>query len=234
MSDSAADRTPTPVDAIAEQWVATLVELSPDVATYIGASGKLDEYQDFSPAGRARYEEAARATLAQLEAATPLDITDRVTIDDLSYELRLDLELAEAGWDQRDINVLASPAQGIREIFDLMPTASEDDWGIIARKMGNVSGALEGYTATLREGIASGNTPARRQVLEVLEQTQRNAAGDGFFPEFALAAQLDTTALPDSLRDDLARNAQSAAAAYGAFAAFLETELAPAPASRML
>lgn len=227
MSDSAADRTPTPVDAIAEQWVATLVELSPDTATYIGAEGRLDEYQDFSPAGRARYEEAARATLAQLAAATPVDDTDRVTITDLSAELSLDLELAAAGWDQRDINVLASPAQGIREIFDLMPTATEADWGIIARKLGNVAGALQGYTETLREGIAAGNTPARRQVVEVLGQAQRNAAVDGFFPAFAAEAAIEGGEIPDALRADLARNAAAAAEAYGDFARFLETELAP-------
>jgi uncharacterized protein (DUF885 family) len=228
MSDSAAGRTPTPVDAIAEQWVTTLVDLSPDVGTYIGAPGRLDEYQDFSPAGRARYEQAAREALAQLAAATPVDDTDRVTITDLSAELSLDLELSAAGWDQRDLNVLASPAQGIREIFDLMPTATEADWGIIARKLANVAGALQGYTETLREGIAAGNTPARRQVTEVLEQARRNAATDGFFPEFALSAQIDTAGLPDSLHDDLARNAHAAAAAYGAFADFLEGELAPA------
>lgn len=228
MSDSAAARTSTNVDAIAEQWVATLVDLSPDVGIYIGAEGRLDEFQDLSPAGRAAYEHAARAALAQLDAATPVDDTDRVTMTDLSAELSLELELAAAGWDQRNLNVIASPAQGIREIFDLMPTATEHDWSIIARKLGNVAGALEGYTETLREGIAAGNTPARRQVTEVLEQARRNAAADGFFPEFALSAQVDTPGLPDTLHDELARNAQSAAAAYGAFASFLESELGPA------
>ncbi len=228
MSDSAADRTPTLVDAIAERWVATLVELSPDTATYIGAEGRFEEYEDFSPAGHAAYVAAARSTLAALESATPVDGTDLVTITDLSAELRLDVELSEAGWYQRDLNVLASPAQGIREIFDLMPTATEHDWGIIARKLGNVAGALQGYTETLREGIAAGNTPARRQVVEVLGQAQRNAAADGFFPEFAAEAAIEGGEIPDALRTDLARNAAAAAAAYDDFARFLETELAPA------
>ncbi|MDO9590307.1 MAG: DUF885 domain-containing protein, partial [Microcella sp.] len=136
--------------------------------------------------------------------------------------------LAAAGWDQRDLNVLASPAQGIREIFDLMPTANEHDWAIIARKLGNVAGALEGYTETLREGMAAGNTPARRQVIEVLEQARRNAASDGFFPEFAAEAAIDGGDVPSSLRTDLARNAAAAAETYSTFATFLETELTPA------
>lgn len=227
MSDSAPDRAPTPVDAIAEQWVTTLVDLSPDVGTYIGSPGRLDEYQDFSPAGRARYELAAREALAKLEAEAPVDDTDRVTIDDLSAELRLDLDIAAAGWDQRDLNVLDSPAQRIREIFDLMPTSSEHDWGTIARKLGNVAGALDGYVETLREGIAAGNTPAHRQVVEVLEQARRNAAADGFFPEFAGSAEIEDGELPASLRADLERGASEAAAAYATFARFLESELAP-------
>ncbi len=228
MSDHVPDRTPTAVDAIAERWVSTLVDLSPDTATYIGAQGRLDEYQDFSPEGRARYEQAARETLAQVQASTPVDGTDRVTVTDLSAELSLDLELAAAGWDARDINVLASPAQGIREIFDLMPTATDADWGIISRKLSNVTGALAGYTETLREGISTGNTPARRQVIEVLGQARRHAAPDGFFTDFAAGAELEEGALSSSLRADLERNAQAASAAYSTFADFLKNELAPA------
>ncbi len=228
MSDSPAPRIPTPVDTAAEQWVATLCELSPEVATYIGAEGRLDEHEDLSPEGHARYNAATRAALATLESLQPTDDTDRVTQTDLSAELRLDLELDEAGWHQRDLNVIASPAQSLREIFDLMPTANEHDWGIIARKLSNVAGALEGYTETLREGIAAGNTPARRQVVEVLDQARRNAAADGFFAEFASGAVIEGGDVPESLRADLNRGAAVAADAYGAFAEFLETELAPA------
>jgi len=223
MTDNAASRQPTEVDTIAEEWVATLVSLSPELATYIGADGKLDEYQDYSPAGRERMLAAGRETLAKLEAATPVDDTDRVTIADMSAEIRLELELAEAGWDARDLNVLASPAQGIREIYDLMPTATEADWEIIARKLTRVGEALEGYAETLREGVAKGNPPAIRQVREVLLQVRTNAARDGFFAEFTGAAEV-----PESLKKQLADAAEQAADAYGRFGDFLEHELAPA------
>lgn len=228
MPEQTPHRIPTAIDLIAEQWVSTLVELSPDVATYIGAQGQLDEYQDFSPEGRARYQHAARATLAQLAAAVPADDTDRVTAADLSAELRLDGQLAEAGWDQRDLNVLASPAQGIREIFDLMPTATEHDWGIISRKLGSVGSALQGYVSTLREGIAAANTPALRQVREVLQQARQHGAAEGFFTEFALQAAALEGELPATLKADLHRNAAGATAAYAEFANFLNDELAPA------
>lgn len=222
MSDTAASRTPTAVDAIAEEWVSTLVALSPELATYIGADGKLDEYQDYSPAGRERMHAAGREVLAKLKASTAVDDTDRVTIADMSAEIRLELELAEAGWEARDLNVLASPAQGIREIYDLMPTASEKDWETIARKLTRVAGALEGYAETLREGIANGNTPAVRQVREVLTQVRTNAARDGFFAEFTGKAEVS-----ESLKKQLAAASERAADAYGRFGDFLENELAP-------
>lgn len=216
-------RTPTEIDRIAEDWVDTLVTLSPELATYIGADGKLDEYSDYSPAGLEATKQAARATLAALEAATPVDDTDRVTKVDLSAEIQLQLDLDAAGWDARDLNVLASPAQGIREIYDLMPTASEDDWAIISRKLTRVAGALEGYAETLRSGIASGNTPAIRQVREVLTQVRTNAAADGFFHELATGAEVS-----DALKADLAEGARQAAEGYARFGDFLENELAPA------
>ncbi len=73
MSDTVAGRTPTPVDRIAEEWVQTLSALSPELATYIGGTEKLDEYSDYSPAGRAELLSAQKRTLAQLDAADPVD-----------------------------------------------------------------------------------------------------------------------------------------------------------------
>jgi uncharacterized protein (DUF885 family) len=216
-------RTPTEIDRIAEEWVDTLVAFSPELATYIGADGDLERYQDYSPNGRAAMRGAANATIAKLEAAEPVDDTDRVTKTDLLAELNLELELGDAGWEARDLNVLASPAQGIREIYDLMPTGTDDDWAIIAKKLTRVSEALEGYAETLREGIANGNTPAVRQVREVLAQVRTNASADGFFHEFATGADVS-----DALKADLLDGARQAAEAYGRFGDFLENELAPA------
>lgn len=66
-------RTPTPIDAIAEQWVDTVAELSPGLATYIGRFEHNDRLDDLSPEGTARAYEATKAALASLEAAEPVD-----------------------------------------------------------------------------------------------------------------------------------------------------------------
>ncbi|GLJ79298.1 DUF885 domain-containing protein [Microbacterium imperiale] len=222
-----AQRTPTPIDTIADAWVDTLAELSPGLATYIGRfehNGRLDDY---SPAGTARMLEAARATLSALEAAEPVDDVDTVTQADLAGDLRLQIELAEAGAHLRDVNVIASPAQEIRSTFDLMPTDTVDDWAVIATRLGAVPAAIEGYIQTLREGISRGIVPARRQVAEVATQIARYTADTGFFATFAAEAAPAEGGLPASLARELSDNANAARVAYDGLAAFFTAELLP-------
>ncbi len=126
----------------------------------------------------------ARATRSALDAAEPVDAIDTVTKMDLVRELDLMLEQHEAKTHLRDLNVIASPAQDIRSTFDLMPTATVDDWSTISERMKALPAAIDGYVATLRRGIAEGVVPARRQVSEVVTQIARYTADNGFFAEF--------------------------------------------------
>ena len=223
-----AQRTPTSIDLIADAWVDTVAELSPGTATYIGRFEHNDRLDDLSPEGTERSLAATKATIAALEAAAPVDGVDEVTKADLLGELGLAVELHDAHSHLRDLNVIASPAQDVRSVFDLMPTSTVDDWEVVARRLGAVPAALEGYAATLREGIASGVVPAKRQVAEVVTQIARYTAGDGFFASFVADAAPDDGALPASLARDLALGADAARGAYDALAAFLRDELAPA------
>ncbi|TFB97291.1 DUF885 domain-containing protein [Cryobacterium sp. HLT2-28] len=214
-------RTPTPIDRIAEDWVDTLVDLDPTVGTYIGRTEGDGRFGDYSPAGDERRRLEAKKVIALLDAAPVADDVDVVTRTDLRSSLALDLESHDAGLQLRDLNVIASPAQGIREIFDLMPTRTVDDWENIAARLGSVPAAMDGYLQTLREGMRQGIMPARRQVREVAGQAKRHAANGGFFARFAAEASLESGSLPASLATGLAAGARAAAAAYGTLAEFL-------------
>ncbi|WEO75658.1 DUF885 domain-containing protein [Cryobacterium sp. SO2] len=220
-------RTPTPVDQIAEQWVDTLVDLDPTVGTYIGRSKDGSGFADYSPDGHNRYVQAATEVIGALDATPAVDSIDDVTRTDLRSTLALDLESSAAGLHLRDLNVIASPAQEIREVFDLMPAGTVDDWQNISARLKAVPAAIDGYIETLRLGIEQGVTPARRQVMEVLGQARRNAANDGFFNHFVAEAGLESGSLPASLATDLGVGARSAATAYERLAAFLADDLAP-------
>lgn len=218
-------REPTAIDLIAENWVVTLADLDPTIATWIGIPGRLDEYGDQSPAGQARYIDEARAVVARLESAVPTDSIDRVTRADLLSELSLTIEADAADLHLRDLNVIESPAQNLRDVLDLMPTATEEDWRNISGRLGNLPAAIGGYIETLREGIDRGVTPARRQVLEVLAQAEKHALPDGFFGSFTDAAELESGPVPDALAADLARGAVASAGAYRVLADFLAGDL---------
>ena len=215
------------IDQIANRWVETITKLSPSFATGVGSSIGADKLDDFSPEAQANYAQEAKKVLEQLNAATVSDDTDQVTLDAMTADLSLTLEMYDARLYRRDLNVIASPAQGIRDVFDLSPTASQKDWENLAARMNAVGPALSGYQRSLQEGIVAKDTPAKRQVVATIDQALEIAAPDGFFVKFAESAKADSGELPESLKTELANAAKSATEAYGEFAKFLKEELLP-------
>lgn len=226
MTDAA--RTPTSIDTIADAWVDTLAELEPSLATYIGRFEYNDRFGDYSPAGTERLIAEARSTRSALQAADPVDAIDEVTKTDLLREIDLQLELHDAQWHLRNVDVIASPVQELRSVFDLMPTDTAEDWSVVAARLRALPGAIEGYVETLREGIAKGVVPARRQVVETITQIGRYTADTGFFAEFAAEAAPAQGQLPASLAVELSDSANAARVAYDELASFFSNELAPA------
>jgi hypothetical protein len=125
---TAAPRTPTAVDRIADAHVEAVLEASPITATYLGVPGHHSELDDFSPEGFAEQARLARRALRSLEDAHPVDAVDEVTIAAMRERLGLEIETHEAGFDRMELNVIASPLQSCRNVLDLMPTATADDW----------------------------------------------------------------------------------------------------------
>jgi uncharacterized protein (DUF885 family) len=115
-------RPTTAVDAIANDYLDALVELSPITATYLGFAGHEEDLDDFSPAGHSAQYDLRHKTLGALAQATPIDDIDRVTLAAMQERLGLAQETHAAGLDEMSLNVLACPLQGIRNVFDLMPS----------------------------------------------------------------------------------------------------------------
>jgi uncharacterized protein (DUF885 family) len=217
-------RVPSKIDELSNAWVAKLAELSPSFATYAGFAGGEDKLDDASPAASKHYYELEKEMLAKVEALEPVDKIDEVTKDALTSNLKLSIEIYETGLWKRNLDVLASPAQSIRDIFDLSPTATEADWGNLNKRMRAVKGAIDGYIETLRVGIKDGETPAHRQVAWVINDLDNITGADGFFTRFAKAEGVD---LSDALRADLTEAGAIATAAYAELQSFLRDELAP-------
>ena len=138
----APSRAPSAIDAVAERHVVQLAALSPDFAISSGLPGRRGALDDYSPEGLEAISGLDRETLAALKGLEPVDEVDSVTVAAMRERLGLAIELSEAGEDLRALNNITSPLQGVRDLFDLMPTDSTEDWEHIASALADVPRAL--------------------------------------------------------------------------------------------
>lgn len=220
-------RKPTSIDQLSNDWVRHLAKKYPSYATYLGFPGGEREMDDHSPEALKQSRDDAAEQIRKLEALSPQDEVDEVSKDALLQELQKEVKTYDAGLYFRDLNNIASPAQGIRDIFDLSSTATETDWDNLAARMNKVAGSLRGYAETLRVSIKNSDAPAKRQVEEVIGQVNQITAADGFFREFAKNAKAESGELPESLKQELSKAAEAATAGYAEFGEFLKNELLP-------
>ena len=225
-------RPVTPVDELVDAHLDQYVALDPIVATASGIPGHETELPDLSPDWLATVSALRQRTLGALHDATPVDATDRITIAAATEALGVAEMIRETGAEESRLNVLASPLQEVRMVFDLMASRTADDWAAIATRLAQVPRSISGYIASLRTAASRGDVSPRRQVAAGLEQCGDNIGPDGFFATFAAGAVTQDGALPQSVRADLERGAREAAGAYEALSRFLAEEILPlAPAS---
>jgi uncharacterized protein (DUF885 family) len=218
-------RPRTDIDRIADAFLTEHASLSPITATYLGIVGHEEELDDFSPAGHAAHAELRRRTLEQLDGTEPVDDIDRVTLAAMRERLGLAEETHAAGIDEMSLNVIASPLQEVRGVFDLMATATDEDWGVISRRLAKVPTSLEQWKESLLSAAAKGNIAPRRQVEACIQQCADLTADDGYFPKLRSGARAGDAELAAGTAEELAAAVESAAAAYRDIGAWLAAEL---------
>lgn len=214
------------IDDLCDGFVDKYAELDPLVATYLGIAGHDDQLTDLSPDGFAAREEFAKSAFSAVEAGEPVDAREAVARDAFLERVGLQIELADAGYNRSEFSVISSGLHNLRSIFDLMPTASEEDWSNISSRMGAVAQCLQGYRITLAEEANKGNVSAARQYAEVASQI-RNWTGQEGGTGDLLTKLVASSDVDGSLRADLDRNAAAASRAIADFGMFLEDEMEP-------
>ena len=212
------------IDARTDQYVEEKVALDPLVATSAGIAGHEDRLPDLSPAGYDAREELDRRALAEVAALEPVDERERIAQEAFVERLGLEVERAEAGFERSALSVISGAIGDVRGTFDLMATATDDDWRMIGDRLAAVPAAVAGYRGTLEAEARAGRVSARRQYVETASLIrgwtgQEGASGD-YFGNLVASA-------PDGLRDRLAEVAAGASASYAEFARFVESDLAP-------
>jgi uncharacterized protein (DUF885 family) len=223
MSDSD-QAAATPINELSDRLVADLCRISPTIAIWEGRSEPGDtRLDDLSPDGLAALRDLAARAIADIGAAPSTGDADDVAREVILERLGLELDKYDSGWAHAQLNVIDSPLQHVRMIFDIMPTATEDDWSTVAGRMAAVPAALDGYRQSLGYAAERGQVAARRQVDKCAEQCATYAGADdspGFFSRLAASAGRD-----GALGSALAEGAAAADAAYGELGRFLTDEL---------
>jgi uncharacterized protein (DUF885 family) len=218
----------SPIDQVSDRFLEDYIELQPTAATFMGIQGHDHRLPDYSPAGFDALVELNRRTIAEATAIQPGGPREEVAKDALLERLGLELERYEAGVPQHQLNALTSVPAEVRQVFDLMPTANDDDWETIAIRLNQVGTTLDGFRESLVQQAAAGRVSAVRQVNDLASRiaSWTGADGDDFFA--GLAAQA-----PDSaVKSTVEAAAAAARKAYDQFGQWLTTELAPQAPSR--
>lgn len=213
---------------IADDYVDQFAALHPVAATGMGVSGYDDRLTDFSPAGHESRIDLDQKTLQKLETIVSEkeseSESDRVAREAMTERLKLSLDLNDAGEHYRSLNILSSPLQSIRRVFDLMPRGTEEDWRSIAHRMVRVPEALGQFRETLEAGITRERVGTRRQVEACAQQAEiwsgHQANVTGFFRGLAEDFEGSDMDVP-SLAADLQNAAGAAGGAYADFARYL-------------
>ena len=215
------------VGDVADAYVESFAALHPVAATQLGIGGHDTELTDFGPEGVTARAELARRARRAVVGARRTGPGDEVAAAVMVERLTASLDVHDSGEWRRDLNVLSSPLQQLRECFDLMPTDIADDRAAVLARMVEVPRALATIQASLHEGVAAGTPAARRQALACAAQA-RALAGQvpgvpGYFTRLAGATGAGGD---DGLRAQLHAAAVRADAAFGDLAAYLDTEYA--------
>ena len=206
------------VAAISDWYVEALAAAHPNMANSLGIGGRETELTDYSPDGHAERSAIRRRAEAALRVAPIASERDRVARDVMLERFDYEAELESQQEHLRSLNILASPLQNTRQVFDLMPRETEEDHARIVERMAAVPQALEQYQASLAAGMEQGIVVAQRQVRGTVEQCRvwAGANGASFFHN-----------LLNDLGIDGSDSATAAAQAYAALGDWLETVYLP-------
>ncbi|PSJ24199.1 DUF885 domain-containing protein [Streptosporangium nondiastaticum] len=196
---------------VADAYVDAYTELDPITGTFLGVPASATRLPDFSPAGQRAVADLARATLDRLAEAERRPGADagieRRCARLLRERLTAQLAVHDADEHLRAVSNIHSPLHSVREVFAVMPADTAEDWAAIAERLRAVPAALEGYRASLAEGLERKLPAGPRQVATNLTQLDEwIGTGNGWFGDF-------TAAGPQELRAELDA---AAAAATGA------------------
>ncbi len=220
-----------PVFPFASAFVDAYAARCPTQATLAGIPGDHRGWDDLSVGGA----DSLRALLAQhrdavLALPAPTERWGRVARRVLREWLDERIAYFDHADHLSDLNNIESPLQHVRQVFDLMDTTTLRAWDVIVERLATVGDVLGRYEGSLEEGQRRGLSAAERQVRAAVAQSRVHASPASGLR--ALRTSFDTSPVAkDAGAANTAKKLdgaiESACAAFGRFATFLEAHYLP-------
>lgn len=238
------DETGRPISTprqLADAYVHRLAALEPSIAVTLGLNPQDDRMPDHSPAAAAQRSSLQREVLSrleELESESEFDELEQRCAALLRDRLGVEIEAHDAGEHLRPLRNLGSPVHSARSLFLMSPSASAEDWAVIARRMARYGECYASLREALEEGRRRELFAAPLQVETIIGQLgEWIAEGDddaehlSWFHEFVTAGPAEAgLTLPEDLRQELGEAADTAAAAVADLRRYLRETYLPAAA----
>ena len=214
------------VEAIADEYLAAMLERYPEYGTYYGIEGAgHDALTDNSLEALAAWQAREDAWLAELDAVgNPADIGSRdwVTWGILHEELEASVGTRICRRELWSASTTTSWHTGLPFLFDMQPLEDEEAQAAALTRLGLVAGYIDTEVAKLRRGLELGYSAPRVTVEAVPGEVRTLLDADN--PFLNMVNRVDDA----SFRDEVAAIYDGEIApAIERFADFIETEYLP-------
>ena len=209
----------TPIFQLCDRYVTQRAALDPIGATTRGLTTNLGAATDYSPQGFAARAALIADTLHTLSTLSVTNAADRRAAAHLRERLEAERAWHEIGEPYRWLNTPIGLLMTITNTLELLPRTTIEEWHLVRDRLAAVPWMLQGWRASLTEGLQRGLPAARRQALAAAEQAEGYARGT----HTALVARHGD----GPLAGELATAAQAAHSAYADLAHYLRHDYAP-------
>jgi len=170
---------PSRIDEIATRLWEGFLRLSPTTATIYGDDRYDDQLEDPGPAGRAAvralFEDASREAQAIAEGGLPVE--DRITRDMLRIIAGIISEADDLAFHEiREVDQIDNPMTGMAQLAQFQPADSPERLERWLARLRAYGPYVDARIQVMRDGVASGRTPARIVAERLIGQLRPTAA----------------------------------------------------------
>ena len=170
------DTEPTPVDALADRFWESILELSPTTATFYGDERYADRLEDPGPEGRARTRALMERTAADAGAidTSGLPTEDRITRDMLKVIAELQIEEDDQHlYELKVVDQMSGPQQLLPQLTQFQPADTPERLDAFIARLHAYPAFMAANAQLLRDGMASGLTAPRIVAERTIAQVER-------------------------------------------------------------